>query len=177
MFICSTQIFKEDFKILDIITSSSIIINGLKMDRKQVVLKGKHSDLSIFRIWLWVGVANSGESFKSSTQRSQTFIKRNDNYQIDKIKLREITQAYLKTYRMLITFLSDGSQPVYATETRMEENIDPEEEKKIKIPKKRPVEEQKQMPEGAKGPKFTKKQIDSETKKRNAAQFGALTDY
>ena len=72
---------------------------------------------------------------------------------------------------------SDGSAPSYATETRMEERINPSDESKIKIPRKREAEKTKQMPDGAKGPKFTKKQIEKEVNKRSAAQFGNLTDY
>ena len=72
---------------------------------------------------------------------------------------------------------SDGSAPSYATETRMEERINPADEAKIKMPRKREAEATKQMPDGAKGPKFTKKQMEKEVNKRSAAQFGNLTDY
>ena len=72
---------------------------------------------------------------------------------------------------------SDGSAPSYATETRMEERINPADEAKIKMPRKREAETTKQMPDGAKGPKFTKKQMEKEVNKRSAAQFGNLTDY
>ena len=55
----------------------------------------------------------------------------------------------------------------------------PEDEKRVKIPKKRPQEGEQVtgIPEGAKGPKFSKKQITNETNRRNAARFGNMTDY
>lgn len=78
---------------------------------------------------------------------------------------------------LLKFYFSDGSAPSYATETRMEERINPADEAKIKMPRKREAENTKQMPDGAKGPKFTKKQMEKEVNKRSAAQFGNLTDY
>ena len=72
---------------------------------------------------------------------------------------------------------SDGAEPNYHTATREFEKINPADEAKIKLPKKREAEQKKELPEGAKGPKFTKKQISRETNARAATQFGNLTDY
>merc|ERR1712008_77375 len=72
----------------------------------------------------------------------------------------------------------DGAEPNYASATREFEKINPQDEFKIKVPKKREAEQdKKEMLEGAKGPKFTKKQVSRETNARAAAQFGNLTDY
>ena len=79
--------------------------------------------------------------------------------------------------RILKLINSDGSEPSYHTSTREFEKINPDDEKRIKLPKKREADQTKQLPDGAKGPKFTKKQISKETNARAAAQFGNLTDY
>lgn len=73
----------------------------------------------------------------------------------------------------------DGSAPKYANQTIREMADNPEDEKRVKIPKKRPQEGEQVtgIPEGAKGPKFSKKQITNETNRRNAARFGNMTDY
>ena len=76
-----------------------------------------------------------------------------------------------------IWFLRDGAEPNYHSATREFEKINPADEAKIKLPKKREAEQKKELPEGAKGPKFTKKQISRETNARAATQFGNLTDY
>ena len=74
---------------------------------------------------------------------------------------------------------SDGSEPAYARSTREFERINPDDENKIKMARKRdnPEKNAKKLPDGAKGPKFTRKQVEKEVNKRNAAQFGNLTDY
>ena len=74
--------------------------------------------------------------------------------------------------------IRDGSEPAYATSTIESERINPADENRLKIPKKRENSENgKKLPDGAKGPKFTKKSIDREQNRRNASQFGNLTDY
>ena len=83
-----------------------------------------------------------------------------------------------KTFFNNQKFQSDGAQANYQTTTRESEQINPADEAKIKLPKKRDAEKnEKKLPEGAKGPKLTKKQVTRETNARNAAQFGNLTDY
>lgn len=68
--------------------------------------------------------------------------------------------------------------PQYAQSTIREEEDDPNDEKKIKMPRKRGTEDKgKQMPDGAKGPKFSKKQKNQEMNKRNASKYGNMTDW
>ena len=88
-------------------------------------------------------------------------------------------KCYLKDIKYKTANLnSDGAEPNYASATREFEKINPQDEFKIKVPKKREAEQdKKEMLEGAKGPKFTKKQVSRETNARAAAQFGNLTDY
>ena len=69
--------------------------------------------------------------------------------------------------------------PSYAQSTIREDIDNPEDEKKIKLPKKRGIDEktEKSMPDGTKGPKFSKKQMNQEMNRRNASRYGNMTDY
>lgn len=71
----------------------------------------------------------------------------------------------------------DGSAPKFAQSTVREEEENPEDEKKVRVPKKRKENVENTMPDGAKGPKFSKKSINNEMNRRNAGRFGNMTDW
>ena len=47
----------------------------------------------------------------------------------------------------------------------------------MRVPKKRKENVENAMPDGAKGPKFSKKSINNEMNRRNAGRFGNMTDW
>jgi hypothetical protein len=77
---------------------------------------------------------------------------------------------------------SDGAMASFEQSTIREEKENPEDEKKLERAQNRKrqqetQEEYKTLQEGAKGPKFSKKQINKEKDRRNATKYGNMTDY
>ena len=82
--------------------------------------------------------------------------------------------------RSFFFHFSDGSMPKFAESTIREEKDNPEDEirmKRIEDRKRKTQEAVKALPDGAKGPKFSKKTINKEVNRRNATKFGNMTDW